>query len=366
MLAKHGFNLFGYATSPLGLGEDLRSFAAMLDYLKIPFSVTDLPTDTTGKVPYHWDSMTTLDYEVSIFFMSPMDCLALSKNHPQVFSDPKTTIGYFLWELPDFPDEFLPALKIVDHIWCPTKFVQTAFMAKSKQLTLCIPLPVIQPQGAQFDFRGHLDIPEDAFAALYMFDMHSTIARKNPQAVVQAFLEFCQNKTDAYLILKVGRWQSIVDHDLAWLPPHPQIKLVTEILIPEHLTDLYRAADCYVSLHRSEGFGRTLVEALQHNLPLVSCAYSGPADFVNPQNAYLVDWELVDVLPDEYPNAQSSKWAKPSVEQAAKHLETIYQKNQSSGKRNFGTSPNPNPNLNLFNVATLAQRYEPILKSYLR
>jgi len=65
-----GFNLIGYATSPMGLGEDLRSFAAMLDYLGISFSVVDVPTDVQGKVPVAWQHMTTEDYDTSFFFMA--------------------------------------------------------------------------------------------------------------------------------------------------------------------------------------------------------------------------------------------------------------------------------------------------------
>lgn len=355
-----GFNLYGYATSPLGLGEDLRAFAAMLNHLQIPFSVTDLPTESTGLVPYAWEHMTTLDYENAVFFMSPMECMALSKIHPQLFSQPKTTIGYFLWELPDFPNEFLPALKLVKHIWCPSKFVQQAFMAKAKQLTLCLPLPVMQPPAAGFDFREHFKIPEDAFVVLFMFDIHSTLARKNPQACVQAFLEFAKNKPNVFLILKIGRWQNREDTDLSWLPEDPHIKLVTETLLPEHVTDLYQAANCYLSLHRSEGFGRTLIEALQNNLKLITCNYSGPADFLTPQNSHLVSWQFIDVLPGQYPHAHNTRWANPSIAESVAQLEVVYQEHQKDGAVKSRAAGD------FFGVANLAKRYAPIITSYLK
>ena len=56
-MSDKGFNLIGYATSPLGLGEDLRSFAAMLDYLNIPFSVIDLPTESQNQVSVSWKNL---------------------------------------------------------------------------------------------------------------------------------------------------------------------------------------------------------------------------------------------------------------------------------------------------------------------
>ena len=122
---EKGFNLIGYATSPMGLGEDLRSFAAMLDYLGIPFSVVDVPTDVQGKVPVAWQHMTTEDYDTSFFFMAASECQRLADAHPQLFSQPTKKIGYFLWELPDFPEEHVPALKLVDHM-CPAKFSKSS------------------------------------------------------------------------------------------------------------------------------------------------------------------------------------------------------------------------------------------------
>ena len=96
-----GFNLIGYATSPLGLGEDLRSFASMLDYLQIPFSVIDLPTESQRQVKVSWKHLSEQDFDTSIFFMSAGTCLRLAELHPTLFSQPKMKLGYFLWELPD-------------------------------------------------------------------------------------------------------------------------------------------------------------------------------------------------------------------------------------------------------------------------
>jgi glycosyltransferase involved in cell wall biosynthesis len=192
-----------------------------------------------------------------------------------------------------------------------------------------------------------------------MFDMHSTINRKNPQAVVKAFLEFSKNIKDTYLILKINRWENRDQGELAWLPKHPQIKLVTETLMPGHLVDLYRAANCYLSLHRSEGFGRTLVEALQNNLALITSNYSGPADFIHEGNAYLVRYQPRKLLAGEYPHSKGSTWSEPSVTDAATHLQYLYQHGcQEKSAQAVLTGKS-------FETAALAKRYEPIIKSYL-
>lgn len=370
--AQAGFNLIGYATSPIGLGEDLRSFAAMLDYLDIPFSIIDLPTDSSKKVAVQFKSMTMDTYSNSMFFMSAMECQNLAKAHPKLFSEPKKKLGYFLWELPDFPDEYVQALTLVDHIWCPTKFVQNAFFAKSKQLILSIPLPVIQTSTEKLthsnldtmDFRKLLDIPQEAFVSLFMFDMRSTMNRKNPQAAVKAFSQFAKGKKDVYLILKINRWQRDIQDGLSWLPNSNQIKIIKETLSPAQLSALYQASNCYISLHRSEGFGRTLVEALQQGLHLISSNYSGPADFLNDENTQLVSWEPKAVLKGEYPHNTHSMWAEPSVEEATQHLEKLYAAHIKTKKPKRNTAGITTGQQ--FTLQALAEKYRLILLSYLR
>jgi glycosyltransferase involved in cell wall biosynthesis len=327
--------------------------------LGIPFSVVDVPTDVQGKVKVAWQHMTTEDYETSFFFMAATECQRLAQANPQMFSQPKKKIGYFLWELPDFPDEHVPALKLVDHIWCPTKFVQSSFFAKSNQLTLALPLPVVQAAPRGRDFRKELGIPPDAFVSLYMFDLHSTLKRKNPQAVIRVFLEYAKELPHAYLVLKVSRWQNMGPNAFSWLPNHPRIKIVKETLSPAELTDLYRSANCYLSLHRSEGFGRTLVEALQHGLHVISTDFSGPADFLNSENSLLVDWQKRPLQANDYLNFTQSWWAEPNEVTALRQMQNAFElsckgpnlKAIETGKR--------------FEFEALANRYLPILGSYL-
>lgn len=355
-----GFNLIGYATSPMGLGEDLRSFAAMLDYLGIPYSVTDIPTESSGKVKHYWRNLTQEDYPNSFFFMSPMECARLAQAQPVMFSKPKTKLGYFLWELPDFPDQYVKALDLVDHIWCPTKFVQQAFFSKVRKLTLAIPLPVMKSESAGRNFRTELDIPADAFVALYLYDVRSTEQRKNPEASIRAFTEFAEKHPDAYLILKINRWRASDQERLIKLTEHPRIRLVSDTLDARDLASLYESANCYLSLHRSEGFGRTLVEALQHGLDVICTNYSGPADFLNHQNALLVDWTERQVNPGDYPFTDGSRWSEPSVTSAVAQLEKSYARRQQ-GKNEAAIETG-----NQFLVTGLARKYKPVLMSYLR
>ena len=354
-----GFNLIGYATSPTGLGEDLRAFAAMLDHLAIPYSVTDVPTEIRGQVRQAWKHLTVADYETSFFFMSPMECLRLHEAQPDLFSRPRLKVGYFLWELPDFPDAFDPALDLVDHIWCPTRFVQSALFKKTKKLTMAIPLPVIKAARGGRDFRELLGIPRSAFVALYMYDVRSTNQRKNPEGTVNAFLAFAERHPDAWLVLKINRWQQADKKPLSWLPANPRIRIVSDTLDHAGLSDLYAAADVYLSLHRSEGFGRTLVEAMQHGLSLICTDFSGPADYLTPANAYLVDWRKRAVAKGDYPYTEGSWWSEPSLLSAVARLEEAWSAKATHSHKQ------PEMTGQQFTVAGLAERYRKILNTYL-
>jgi glycosyltransferase involved in cell wall biosynthesis len=248
---------------------------------------------------------------------------------------------------------------VVDQIWCPTKFVQNAFLGKSKKLVLAIPLPVIQSHASKYNLREILDIPQDAFVALFMFDLHSTINRKNPQGAIEAFKQFAKNKTDVYLILKINRWQNVARSQLRWLPKDPRIKLVTQTLEAPVLASLYQSANTYLSLHRSEGFGRTLVEALQQGLPVIATNHSGPADFLNENNAKILGWLPQSVFKDDYPFNQLSLWANPVIEDAVLALEELY------AQKPYQKLPAAISSGSAFSVHDLAKKYAPILRSYL-
>ena len=96
-----------------------------------------------------------------------------------------------------------------------------------------------------------------------------------------------------------------------------RIHVINETLSRGEVLDLYRACDCFVSLHRSEGFGRGIAEAMLLNKAVITTGYSGNMDFTTPGTAALVDHMLAPLAENDYPFGEGQHWAEPSIEHAA-------------------------------------------------
>jgi glycosyltransferase involved in cell wall biosynthesis len=95
------------------------------------------------------------------------------------------------------------------------------------------------------------------------------------------------------------------------------IFLVEEYLSRNQLNALVAECQSYISLHRSEGYGLTMAEAMALGKPVIATAYSGNLDFMNNENSILIPYSLVSVGPDAFPYPETSKWAEPDIDKAA-------------------------------------------------
>jgi glycosyltransferase involved in cell wall biosynthesis len=82
--------------------------------------------------------------------------------------------------------------------------------------------------------------------------------------------------------------------------------------------------DAYISLHRSEGFGRVIAEAMALGQPVVATNFSGNVDFCDEQTAFLVDGELVPLRPGDYLFHEGQYWCDPDVEIAAGQIARVF------------------------------------------
>jgi glycosyltransferase involved in cell wall biosynthesis len=180
-----------------------------------------------------------------------------------------------------------------------------------------------------------LGVPE-GFLFLFVFDYLSTVQRKNPVGLIEAFRQAFAPGEGPQLLIKTinGPLRPLSEEEVLWAAHgREDIHVVDRSLSGEELDGLMAACDCYVSLHRAEGFGLTLAEAMAIGKPAIATGYSGNVDFMNERNSYLVDYTIGRVGPECEIYPPEGEWADPSVEHAAKLMREVYADRDEAARR---------------------------------
>lgn len=233
-----------------------------------------------------------------------------------------------VWELPRYPSDWAEALNQFDEVWASSEFIARALSTGVTRPVRLMP-QAVAPALTQHLGRRALGIPDHVTAFLFFFDLSSYIARKNPFQVIEAFKALVARhpREPAHLILKF-KGSLAQDTTGAQLRDavgaiSDQVQLI-EGALPDHVVkNLVRNADCFISLHRSEGFGRGLAEAMAFEVPVIATGYSGNLTFMRPENSRLVACRQVAVGRGEYPHWEDQSWAQPELEDAVAAMEDI-------------------------------------------
>jgi glycosyltransferase involved in cell wall biosynthesis len=242
----------------------------------------------------------------------------------EAFFAGRYTIGFWWWEVLRFPPEWLPAFDLVDEVWVATQHVADALMPVSSIPVTKVTMPVVAPPVCHRS-RRELGLPE-GFLFMFLFDYHSIFERKNPLATVEAFQRAFPPGSGASLVIKC------INHDyhehtherlLLAAREHPDVHIVDRYVSAREKDSMIASADCYVSLHRAEGFGLTPAEAMCTGKPVIATRYGGNLEFMNDRNSWLVDYRLVPIGAGSSPYPADGEWAEPDLEQAARYMREI-------------------------------------------
>jgi Glycosyl transferases group 1 len=235
-----------------------------------------------------------------------------------------TRIGVWGWETNRIPARWASAFELLDEIWVYSQFVAENIAAVANIPVVALPPPVTAGSPPATPIR--LGVPE-GFLFLFVFDYSSTVQRKNPVGLIEAFKRAFHPEEGPRLLVKTinAPFLPLAEEEVLWARDgRPDIHVVDRSLTTEEKDGLIAACDCYVSLHRSEGFGLTLAEAMAIGKPVIGTAYSGNVDFMNAENSFLVDYKLTRVGPDCQIYPAEGEWAEPSIEHAAELMRQVY------------------------------------------
>jgi glycosyltransferase involved in cell wall biosynthesis len=254
----------------------------------------------------------------------------------------------------------------VNEIWVASEYLRDVYR-KRVSAPVYVMGQAVETSVAENEYsRGTFGLPEDCFMFLFSFDAGSIVERKNPLATVRAFRQaFPVGAESAILVLKTRNLQACqTEHDrdhwrrvMEIAASDARINIMDRTLSGAELTGLLSTCDCYISLHRSEGFGYGPADAMGLGKPVITTAYSGVTDFCTPKTALLVDYTLQRVPQGAYPYMDESReyyWASPDIDRAAFLMRQVYESPQS-GER-IGQSGRQLI-LERYSLAALQRRY---------
>lgn len=238
----------------------------------------------------------------------------------------KWIVGYWAWELPVLPEPWREAVPFVNEIWTPSRFVGTVMLPHAAgRAVRVVPHPVaVQPLPAAWPRRRAGDAP---FSVLAVMNVASGFTRKNPLGVIAAFREAFGGDAGVRLLLKLshcdayGPARGLIGQAIAGAP---NIQIEDAVLERNGLDHLFAAADAVLSLHRSEGFGLVIAEAMLRGIPVVATDWSGNTDFLTSQNGIPVPFSMTAVTdPQHYYEPNGAQWAEPDLAAAARALRAL-------------------------------------------
>ena len=325
-----GVNLIGAIKAEMGLGQSCRLIASMMKETQYEFSVYNY--DYTGKVregAAEFDAYISADlpYGINIFHVNPCELGNLFMSKRDAW-DGRYNIAFWLWELEEFPKEWKIYCQLFDEIWTPSEFAGRAIRKAADIPVKVLPYYVSVPYNEHFG-RKEFSLPDDKFLFLVMYDVHSTAGRKNPQGVIKAYKEaFSTQEQEVGLVIKINNGtQKDIKRLEEQLAGYKNIYYMTETIDKDCVNSLIRCCDVFVSLHRSEGFGLVMAEAMLLGTPAVATNWSSNTEFMSEEAACMVDYQLVKNPRTEELYRKGCIWAEPDYVQAGEYMRKLWQDN---------------------------------------
>jgi glycosyltransferase involved in cell wall biosynthesis len=341
-----GVNLIGFARGELGIGEDIRQMALALEGEGIPVCILDFaPGKNISQADDGAERLMSEQalYGINLFCLTGIETTRYVCERGLSTLEGRYNIGLWPWELPDWPENCRHAYACVDEIWGISDYTANAHRFAAPRPVIPMGLPVeLGPVGAQT--RKDFGLPEDAYLYCLAFDINSSAARKNPEGLIAAFQKAFPigGREKVGLVLKVSHpetgcalWKRIrraAQRD-------QRIHLVERTMRRPELLALFNACDCFVSLHRAEGFGRGLAEALLLGKQVVATNFSGNTDFCHEPRVALVRHRMQPLKPGDYMWGEGQSWAEPDLEHAAELMRSVRTHPRDTNETDFDFYP---------------------------
>lgn len=326
---QKGVNLIGPLKTQNGLGQSSRLIADLLKQSEFDCALCDysaVKTIARGDTTYDAELTEELPYGINLIHLNPFELRMAYLEKGKSLPDYRYNIGYWLWELEQIPDDWLPALSLVDEIWTPSEYISNNFRKVTDKPvythSYCVEAPTDEKYGRQY-----FGLPQDQFLYLIMYDSQSTSARKNPAGAIAAYQKaFPAEQANVGLVIKINNSSKEDKEKLQKeLKDYQNVYFITDTLSKIAVNSLVKAVDVFVSLHRAEGYGLVMAEAMLNNTACIATNYSSNTEFMNDEVACMIGYELVNIVGDSGFYLKNSTWAEPHIDEAANQMRKLYE-----------------------------------------
>ncbi|HEV7766870.1 MAG TPA: glycosyltransferase [Thermoanaerobaculia bacterium] len=321
-----GVNVYGYAFAESGTGQIVRSVVAALAAEGIPYAVVPFTRTISRQQAVFSDLGTAApSFDTNLICVNADQVPLFFESMRGQLPPGARNIGLWAWEVEDLPAAMAGSEHHLDEVWGISSFTAAALARGLTKPVRAFPLPVVVPN-VRRRTRAELGMP-DGFLFLFCFDYDSVFRRKNPLAVVAAFRQAFSDRADVVLYIKTTNAERhAAENEALRAAVRGCVNIVVRdaYVTSDDYFSMLDSCDCYVSLHRSEGFGLTVAEAMALGKPVISTAYSATLEFANDSNSYPVPAKLVEVGDEAPPYPSRSRWADPDVAIAAEQMTRVF------------------------------------------
>ena len=326
-----GVHLIAYIRASMGVGEAARGNAAALEASGIPFGILNYEKGNPSRMDnLRWQhrEIQHPQYGINLIHINADHTPGVMKDLGTQWFDRHYNIGFWAWEMPEFPDRWIDSFNLLDEVWVPSAYVNQAVAAKSPIPVITIPhiINVNENDAHQYP-RAYFGIPDDAFVFISMFDTHSIAQRKNPFGSILAFQKaFAATDSSVQLLIKINNADEANLKVLRSLVgDYQNIVLLDAYLDRAQIDSLINCCDCYVSLHHAEGFGLGPAEAMSLGKVALLTAWSGNLEYMRSNNCVAVQYNLKTLGKDYGPYEAHQYWAVPDIDHAAAEMRDLAQ-----------------------------------------
>jgi GT2 family glycosyltransferase/glycosyltransferase involved in cell wall biosynthesis len=329
VLAKpFGVNVFGPFAATSGVGTAARGLLRALRSTGVPLEIHAFDVTRAKPRITPAERARPPSYRLNLILANADQMARLTALYPAGTFDDSYNIAVWAWELAAFRPDWFAAFAPVDEIWTNSQFEMDSIGAVSPVPLCKIPLPVEVPWSDPMLGREAFAIPQDRFVFMMAFDVGSTSARKNPKLVVEAFREAFDGDENVFLVIKFHSTSvepAITRQLTQALRGADNVLVISDLLNEADMGLLRGACDCFVSAHRSEGFGLNIAEFMALGKPVIATAYSGNTDFFDDSVGYPVSYTLTEVKIQAGPYMPFYVWAEPDRDNLVTQFRSVYE-----------------------------------------